>query len=120
MIRIAVLVVSIVFSVSSYALNYKSFTELQAKPGKANAAIVNSHLDAIATSFITYERMISQAHGKRLLCMPNNIRLTPGSIEMAIERIRVQYKLRDLSDYPVSELAFLGLVSKYPCSSGRH
>ena len=115
--KLLTVVFLLVFPFSVSALDFKTYGELQARPGKVSAAVINSHLDAIATSFVTYERMLFKAHGKRLLCMPNNIQITPSSLEMAIHFAEGQFKSRDLSNYPVSELAFMGLVSRFPCPS---
>lgn len=113
----AIFVFLIFFSGAAWGLDYGSYADLAKKGDTVNRAVVNSHLDAIATSFITYERMVSRAFKKRLICMPNNIMITPKVIEHAIEVAQKRYKKRNLKKFPVSELAFIGLVERYPCAA---
>lgn len=113
--KVVIIFIACILSSNCFALDYSAYLKLAEKSDNANRAVVNSHLDAIATSFVTYERMLSQAYGKRLICMPNNMKLSPLKIEESIDKTVKMFRKKDLSKFPVSELAFMGMVTQYPC-----
>jgi|SRR5690554_4118154 len=104
-----------VCALQANALTLNDYQSLIKKSGKANIAIVNASLDGIAMSFVTYERMVSQAFQKRLVCLPNRLQVSPRVVSEAIDHAIKLYPKRDLAQYQISELAFMGLATQYPC-----